>query len=366
MRRLRSWGGLVATRPVHSRRALPAIMGVRLIRLRHLVCILAALDRGAGAVGRVAQFSRQLLTHGLSGTGARGANQPAHGQGHPPIPADLHRHLIGRTTDAPRLHLQGRGSVPHGQIEGVHGRAARLLLNLVHRSVEKSLRDGLFAALHQTVNELRDCLTSIARIRIQHPPAYASPSWHRGLLATFLQSRSAGAPPAWTIPNKPACTARGTVEEDRALPAPSQCLWAHDQHIVPSRKAERLYGRTMNLVLALLSRRRRAGFRPLGAVLRAPLLPVLDSRGIERSADNMVTNARKILYATAADQHYRVLLQVVALARNIRRHFVAIAQTHPRDFAQGTVRLLRGHSLDLRANPTLLRRSLKTERLLLE
>src|SRR5690349_1996947 len=54
----------------------------------------------------------------------------------------------------------------------------------------------------------------------------------------------------------------------------------------------------------------------LGAVLRTALLAVRDARGVERAADDVVTDARQILHAAAADQHDRVLLEVVALAGN--------------------------------------------------
>src|SRR5260221_13897589 len=63
--------------------------------------------------------------------------------------------------------------------------------------------------------------------------------------------------------------------------------------------------------------------RPLRAVLRARLLAVLHARGVERAADDVIAHAREVFDATAADQHDRVLLEVVPLARDVRRHFHA-------------------------------------------
>src|SRR5579884_4453036 len=59
---------------------------------------------------------------------------------------------------------------------------------------------------------------------------------------------------------------------------------------------------------------------PLGAVLRPALLAALDAGRIERAADDVVAHARQVLHAAPADQHDRVLLQIVADAGNVGRH----------------------------------------------
>src|SRR5512142_2615780 len=61
--------------------------------------------------------------------------------------------------------------------------------------------------------------------------------------------------------------------------------------------------------------------RRLRAVLRASLLPVVDARRVEGATDDVVANARQVLDPAAADEHDRVLLQVVALARNVGGDF---------------------------------------------
>src|SRR4051812_8039508 len=68
--------------------------------------------------------------------------------------------------------------------------------------------------------------------------------------------------------------------------------------------------------------------RTLRAVLAARLLAVLDARRIERAADDVIANAREILHATTADEDDRVLLEVVPLARDVRRHFHAVRQAN--------------------------------------
>ena len=80
----------------------------------------------------------------------------------------------------------------------------------------------------------------------------------------------------------------------------------------------------------------------LGAVLRAALLAVGDAGGVERRADHLVADARQILHAAAADEHDRVLLQVVPVTRDVGADLDAVRQPDARDLAQRRVRLLRG------------------------
>src|SRR4051795_3240278 len=79
----------------------------------------------------------------------------------------------------------------------------------------------------------------------------------------------------------------------------------------------------------------------LHAVLRAGLLAVADAGGVERPADDLVAHARQVLDAAAADEHDRVLLQVVALARDVGRDLHRAGDPHAGDLAKRRVRLLR-------------------------
>src|SRR3954454_8743935 len=95
----------------------------------------------------------------------------------------------------------------------------------------------------------------------------------------------------------------------------------------------------------------------LDAVLRPRLLAVGDTCGVEGSADDLVAHARKILDAPAAHEHHRVLLEVVALARDVGRDLHPVGQAHTGDLAKRRVRLLRGGGVDARADTAALRRS---------
>src|SRR4051812_35534905 len=93
----------------------------------------------------------------------------------------------------------------------------------------------------------------------------------------------------------------------------------------------------------------------LHAVLRACLLAVRDAGGVERAANDLVAHARQILDAAAANEDDRVLLQVVALARDVGGDLHAVGQAHTGDLAKRRVRLLRGGRVDTRADAAPLR-----------
>src|SRR5918993_921235 len=101
--------------------------------------------------------------------------------------------------------------------------------------------------------------------------------------------------------------------------------------------------------------RRTSLFRALGAVLGARLTTVLHALRVEDAAQHMVAHARKVAHTAAADQHHRVLLQVVALTRDVADDLAAVGQAHLGDLAQRRVRLLRGGGIDTGTDAALLR-----------
>src|SRR5260370_1163173 len=101
----------------------------------------------------------------------------------------------------------------------------------------------------------------------------------------------------------------------------------------------------------------------LGAVLRPALAPPGPPRGVQRAADDVVPDARQVLHTTAPDEHDRVLLQVVADARDVRGHLEAVGEPYPRHLAEGRVRLLRRGGVDPDAHPALLGAGLHCGRL---
>src|SRR6476619_6857219 len=103
----------------------------------------------------------------------------------------------------------------------------------------------------------------------------------------------------------------------------------------------------------------------LGAVAAASLLAVLHALGVERAADDLVADTGKVLHTAAAHEHDRVLLEVVAHARDVSGDLDAARQAHAGDLAEGGVRLLRGGGVDARADAASLGRTLEGRRLVL-
>src|SRR6185295_16151845 len=96
-------------------------------------------------------------------------------------------------------------------------------------------------------------------------------------------------------------------------------------------------------------------FGTLGAVLGARLPAVLDALGVEHAAQHVIAHTRKVAHTAAADQHDAVLLEVVALARDVADHFALVGQADLGHLAQRRIRLLRGGRIDPGADPALLR-----------
>src|SRR5919199_3708451 len=100
---------------------------------------------------------------------------------------------------------------------------------------------------------------------------------------------------------------------------------------------------------------RRGTLLRLHAVLRAGLLAVRHPGGVERAADDLVADARQVLDAAAAHEHHGVLLQVVALARDVDRDLHRVREPHAGHLAQRGVRLLRRRRVHAGAHATALR-----------
>ena len=93
----------------------------------------------------------------------------------------------------------------------------------------------------------------------------------------------------------------------------------------------------------------------LAPYLDRPCSAVLDAGGVERAPDDVVLDRREVLHPAAAHQDHRVLLEVVADARDVGRDLHLVREPDARDLPKRRVRLLRGHRPDLQADAALLR-----------
>src|SRR5271165_582496 len=114
-------------------------------------------------------------------------------------------------------------------------------------------------------------------------------------------------------------------------------------------------GKTSRLTAARRRDMTASLFRALGAVFRAALAAVLDPLGIERAANDVIPHPRQVLDPAATNQDDRMLLKIVALSRNVARHFKPVRQAHARHLAQRGIGLFRRGRVDARAHPALLR-----------
>src|ERR1700704_1710260 len=74
---------------------------------------------------------------------------------------------------------------------------------------------------------------------------------------------------------------------------------------------------------------------PFCTVFRTSLLAVGHALRVEHAADDVIAHARQVLDAAAADHHHRVLLQIVALARDVADHLEPICEPYLGHLAQG-------------------------------
>src|ERR1700689_1218269 len=100
-------------------------------------------------------------------------------------------------------------------------------------------------------------------------------------------------------------------------------------------------------------------FGLLGSVAAAGLFTIADAQGIEHATHDFIANTGKVADTAAADEHNRVFLQVVAFARNVRGHFLAIGQPYAGHLPQGRVRLLGSDRFYKQAHASLLRTALE-------
>src|SRR5213075_3291705 len=90
---------------------------------------------------------------------------------------------------------------------------------------------------------------------------------------------------------------------------------------------------------------------------------VADTLGVQRTTDDLVAHARKVLHAAATDEHDRVLLKVVTDTGDVGRHLDTVAQPHTGNLAQRRVGLLRRGGVHTRADAPSLRAALERRRL---
>lgn len=82
---------------------------------------------------------------------------------------------------------------------------------------------------------------------------------------------------------------------------------------------------------------------------------LIDSEGIERTTNDVITDTWKVFYPATANKNDRVFLEVVTFTTDVSDDFKAIGKADFGNFTKRGVRLLRSASHHLEANATALR-----------
>src|SRR5690606_11880946 len=90
----------------------------------------------------------------------------------------------------------------------------------------------------------------------------------------------------------------------------------------------------------------------LCTVAGTSLLTILNTLGIQSTANNLVATTWKVLYTTTANEHDGVFLQVVSDTWNVSGNFDATGKAHTCDLTQSRVWLLRGGGVHTGAHAT--------------
>ena len=147
---------------------------------------------------------------------------------------------------------------------------------------------------------------------------------HPTVRRSFPSAARAAAPDEWPRGR----SGRENIRQRRTDRADQPQPWYHAD-LAPRRAGIAGFGqlklliRRQNLALAPTARRR-ARLRALRAVLRAPLLARFSRPGYPACRARYGSARPAGPYTTAANQHHRVLLQVVALAGNVGRHLMPL------------------------------------------
>src|SRR6187402_802724 len=89
------------------------------------------------------------------------------GHCHTTTRTDFDRHLVRSTTNATRLHLDGRGDVAQGLLDKLH-RLTMLFADVLEGAVNNSFGNGLLTGLHHHIDEAGNQLASVLRVREDH------------------------------------------------------------------------------------------------------------------------------------------------------------------------------------------------------
>jgi small subunit ribosomal protein S7 len=144
---------------------LPSVMRERFVRFRHAMRVFALLHGAAAQICGVEQLVGQLLFHRLAvAARPRVADEPADAERQAAVRVHFDRHLVVRSADAPRFHLEAGLHIVDGFLEGLQRIVAGLLFDDVEAAVENPFRRAALAAAHHRVDEAGNQRAAVKRV----------------------------------------------------------------------------------------------------------------------------------------------------------------------------------------------------------
>src|SRR6266511_188372 len=300
-----------------------------LVGLSHAVDVVLPLPGVALLLGGVEDLVGEPRGHRLLVAGPGELDQPANGERPRATGGHLDRHLVRRASDAPGPDLEDRGELLDRSLQLLDRVVAGPLADQREGVVADLLGDRLLPVRHYLVDHLLDEAAPVERIGLEQPDRGLVAARHQmpGLVVTCARWRD------WPSRSRTQGEAFGGAKGK-----------PEDEEMRSARRAIR----------ACVS----AGpgiSGGLHSVERTALLAVGDPGRIERAANDLVPHARKVLDATASDEHDGVLLEVVPLTGDVAGHLEPVGEANPGDLPKRRVRLLRGHRRDAGADAASLR-----------
>jgi hypothetical protein len=153
-------GGPQPIRP----KELPAVVGKRFVGVGHAVSVLTLLHGTASSLGGVEDFGGKTLAHRALSTSTGVVTQPAKPESHAAVGANLDWDLEVGAANTTGFHFHGGLDVVQRLLEDLHRIFASTVFDDVECAVDDALGGGLFAVLHDDVDELGD--KTIAKLGI--------------------------------------------------------------------------------------------------------------------------------------------------------------------------------------------------------
>src|SRR3954462_2907491 len=184
-------------------RMSPAVVREGLVRLGHLVGVLAPLHGGTEAVARVEQLVHQALGHRLLPARTAVLEEPAQAEGGAPRGTDLDRYLVGRDTDAAAADLEGRLDVVQRALERDDRVGVALGAAAFEGAVDDRLGDRALAVDEHLVDQLRHERRLVHRVGDERTAGSGTLAGH---VSSSPSSRRTGCEPACGS-GRPGCPA---------------------------------------------------------------------------------------------------------------------------------------------------------------